>query len=360
MAVGLNALKLSRTVPRKRVGGVVCKSQYHHLIELEPFLFPPKKAGEFCVIAFKMDDSADQKRKKVFVVAGFVGTSVDWFEVTRHWERYLEQAGIDYFRTNECITLKGEFLKVVERCGPKKAREAANELLKSLKLVVKASNLRAYCLGVLMQDYLKVLSEPEGSNVLMPDPYLHAHQQLIHAVASAAAESPRQPLVAFSYDQSNKAAALQNSWAIFKERNPIAAECMGTLSPLDDKLFSSIQVADLIANSAKKAFEKKIDSGQPLRRAGSAVELEELSEWFKHVDWVGYWNEEYLRDMVKGNLKYSQANSDKEFWRAAEPHRNAYAEKARRGGTIRVDAPFEEAVKKILKAEPAPKKSKRK
>lgn len=291
------------------------------------------------MIAFKMDDSADQKRKKVFVVAGFVGTSVDWFEVTRHWERYLERVSIDYFRTNECITLNGEFLKIVKRHGRKRARDIANELLESLKLVVKASNLRAFCLGVLMRDYLTVLSEPEGSRVLMADPYLHAHQQLIHMVATAAAETPQQPLVAFGYDQSNKAAALQNSWVTFKERNPIAAECMGTLSPLDDKLFPSIQVADLVANSAKKAFERKIDGGQPLRRAHSPVELEELGEWSKHIDWVGYWNEEYLRGVVKGNLKYSRSDSNREFWRAAQPHGSAHTQRRGAGERLRSTHP---------------------
>lgn len=258
-----------------------------------------------------MDDSADKHRQKVFVVAGFLGHSEDWFEAERHWEARIKRDGIDYFRMSDFVKLDGAFEKLKAR-GQMKARQIANELFEDLKLILKSSDLKVCALGVLMRDYKKVLSSRNGARVLQKDPYVHAHQQLIHKVATFSLEDRSQPVIAFLYDQTNKAGAIQNSWPTFKERNPIAAECMGTLAPLDDKAYSCIQMADMIANATKRMFESRIDRGLPLRNLGTA-DLEEMQEWSRHIGWIGYWEEGYLRAMVKGNVKFATP-ADSEFW----------------------------------------------
>lgn len=258
------------------------------------------------MLAFHMDDSADAQRKKVFVVAGLLGHFDEWFEPERHWKMRLEKSGIDYFRTSNYVSLAdGGFEELVLRHGLTKARAIANNLFDDLKLIIKSSNLVISALGVLMKDYKKVLADPEGSRVLQSDPFVHAHQQIICKIASIACETKDKPCVAFLYDQTNRAAAMQGAWHVFKERNPIAAECMGTLAPLDDKKFPCIQMADIVANAVKRMFEKKIDSGIPLKRVRDRVELETMSEWANRTGWIGYWDEKYLRSMVRENLKYA-------------------------------------------------------
>lgn len=258
------------------------------------------------MLAFHMDDSADSQRRKVFVVAGLLGHYEEWFEAERHWQMRLDKSEIDYFRSSNYVRLAGGgFEKLVRKLGPKKARVIADDLFDDLKLILKASGLVVGALGVLMQDYKRVLGEPNGSKVLQADPFVHAHQQVICKIASIACESRDQPYIAFSYDQTNKAAALQGAWDVFKERNPMAAECMGTLAPLDDRKFPCIQMADMIANATKRMFEKKIDSGTPLKRIRDQVELEAMSEWAERIGWIGYWDEKYLRLMVRENLKHA-------------------------------------------------------
>lgn len=253
-----------------------------------------------------MDDSADQKRTKIFVVAGLLGHSEDWFETERHWQIRLEKSGIEYFRTSNFSRLSdGGFRELVRKHGRETARKIANELFEDLKLILKSSKLAVSALGVLMKDYKKVLAERNGSRVLQSDPFVHAHQQIICKMASIALETKDQPCIAFLYDQTNKAAAMQGAWDVFKERNPLAAQCMGALSPLDDKAFPCIQMADIIANATKRMFEKKIDGGTPLKRISDRVELEAMSEWANRLGWIGYWDETCLRLMVKANLKHA-------------------------------------------------------
>ena len=132
-----------------------------------------------------MDDSADHGRKTVFSVAGFVGESEKWFDVERYWERALKEVGVNYFSTWECINLEGEFQrKLVDIHGLTTARVIADALLVNLKLIVSSSDVFAFCTAILMEDYRKVLAEPDGAIVLNPDPYFYAHYQFIGLVLS--------------------------------------------------------------------------------------------------------------------------------------------------------------------------------
>jgi hypothetical protein len=63
---------------------------------------------------------------------------------------------------------------------------------------------------------------------------------------------------------------------------------------MDDKQCAPLQVADLIANTTKKAYQTRY--GDP--QAG----LAELSEWVKKLLWVAWWNEGYLTALVDASI----------------------------------------------------------
>ncbi len=115
--------------------------------------FPDKREGpaetKLPVFSISIDDSTDGLRKKIFVVAGFLGDSQDWFEVERLWEKRVEDEGLLYFRATECFSLTGQFNELVKKYGPTQTREKTNVLLEDLKLIIKASDLHAFCLGCL-------------------------------------------------------------------------------------------------------------------------------------------------------------------------------------------------------------------
>ena len=122
-------------------------------------LFHPRE-GRVCVITFWMDDSADKKRERIFVVAGFLAFSDDIFEAQRHWENRVKSVGLDYFRTTECHTLTGEFEKLAIAHGWEKARPIADALLADLWRIVKSADLFGFCFLGPMQDYNTVQAEP--------------------------------------------------------------------------------------------------------------------------------------------------------------------------------------------------------
>ena len=69
---------------------------------------------------------------------------------------------------------------------------------------------------------------------------------------------------------------------------------MGTLDALDDRLSPAIQMGDLIANTAKRAYQTR--SNNP--NAG----LAELKEWAPRIGWIAQWNEEYLRAIMEASI----------------------------------------------------------
>lgn len=246
------------------------------------------------MLAFYMDESTDKYLEKVFVVAGFLGDSETWFEAERHWEARVKIEGLDYFRATDCISLTGEFEKLVIKHGRDRAREISEELLVDLKRIVKSADLLACCLWGSMPDYRAVYSDPYGPFVFQKSPYVACHEEIIYQVAKNIYKHSPKEVVAFLFDESNQAATLQGRWSQFKTDHPEAAQCMGTLSPLDDRQSPAIQMADLIANTAKRAFETRMHDPN----AG----LAELKEWTPRLGFVAQWSEEYLKLLMDASI----------------------------------------------------------
>ncbi|MGB6738117.1 MAG: DUF3800 domain-containing protein [Candidatus Sulfotelmatobacter sp.] len=260
---------------------------------------------EHTMFACYIDDSADAQQKTIYSVAGFVAESAEWFDVSRYWSRRLESEGLDYFRTYECVNLEGEFRrKLVDRHGLTTARVIADAVLADLKQIVATSNLYAFCMGVLMDDYRQVSSEPDGEIVLNKDPYVFAHQMFIGIVLGEVRKFPYRQIVAFHYDEHSKAGMFQRSWEGYKECNPNWAESAGVLEPLDDKRNVPVQVADLLAHTTTRMF-------QQWRHEPEAA-VARMKGWLKgNLMRVPYTNAEFLRTLVAGNVERLRAKGAK-------------------------------------------------
>jgi hypothetical protein len=243
-----------------------------------------------------MDDSADEKRQKVFVVAGFVADTREWFEVERLWNSRLERDGLRYFRASEHNSLTGEFRNLVTLHGPSKAREIATEVFTDLKAIIKSHELWAFCFMGPLEIYHEVRAREFGDRCLRKDPYIEGHEQIIFNVAKSAGRARVKQPIAFVFDEHCKAGQIIAGWADLKARLPATAPWIGSASVMDDKSCAPIQTADLIANVAKRAFEKMLD--------GAKFEME---EWRERVVWAGYWNEEYLTALVETSVDFHTA-----------------------------------------------------
>jgi hypothetical protein len=271
-------------------------------VDFAPFFFGRKK-GAFCVFGCYIDDSADHKNT-VFSVAGFVGESDVWFDVERHWERALKHAGVDYFRTTDCVNLLGgEFQRLADIHGLTTARVIADALLADLKQIIATSDIYAFSTAVLLEDYQQVLSEPDGAVVLYPDPYVFTHYQFIGVVLEEFLKSKRSEIRAFLYDESSKTYLMQAGWEGFKKENPNWAKYAGTLAPLDDKVSIPIQIADLLAYTTTKVYASA--SVEEAKNRGDKY----LKSWLKgNLMRVVYCDAKYLRALVAENIERVRAH----------------------------------------------------
>lgn len=208
---------------------------------------------------------------------------------------------MDYFRTYDCVNLENHFQeRLVDRHSLNTARVIADAVLSDLKQLIATSKLYAYCLGVLMDDYRLVASEPDGKIVLNEDPYIFAHHLLMGLVLDDANKFTRREIVAFMYDEHSKAALLQDSWVGFKEQNPNWANSAGTLAPLGDKTNAPIQVADLIAHSTTRFFLEFPNDPEAAKA--------KLKDWLKgNLQRVVYADARWLREVVAGNVERFRA-----------------------------------------------------
>ncbi len=286
---------------------MVCKCQSRISVnDLVPFFFG-KQQGVFCMLGCYMDDSGDHGRKTVFSVGGFVGEPEPWFDVERYWRRALKHAGVDYFRTYECVNLEGEFRKkLVDVHGLTTARVIADALLAELKQIVATSNIYAFSLAVLMEDYRQVLSEPDGAIVLNPDPFVYSHYQFIGLVLAEFLKFKHFDVCAFLYDETSKAGLMQAGWEGYKKANPNWAQHAGTIAPLDDKAHIPIQVADLLAYTTTKVYASA--SVEEAKDRGAQY----LKSWLKgHLIRAVYGDAGYLQALVAANIDRVKAEKAK-------------------------------------------------
>src|SRR5690348_11028458 len=61
------------------------------------------------VVVQYLDESADERREKVYAVAGYFGNQFDWLTFEGRWDGLLSKYGLGYFKASECETLTGQF-----------------------------------------------------------------------------------------------------------------------------------------------------------------------------------------------------------------------------------------------------------
>jgi len=249
------------------------------------------------LLAFYADDSADAKREILFVVAGLVADTSVWFEVERLWNKRLDRDGLEYFRASDCNSLTGEFYKLVKAHGPNRAREMANDLLADLKEIIKARELYAFIFMGPMAVYRRARAKDFGKNCLHDDPYIQAHEQIVFEVAKSAGKGKAKSPIAFVFDEHCKAKQLLAGWADLKRRLPATSQWIGSATVLDDKQCAQLQVADLIANIAKRACEKVIAADY------DHSYMFELEEWRDRAH-LGYWDDIYLEALIHTTVDF--------------------------------------------------------
>jgi hypothetical protein len=206
-----------------------------------------------------IDDSADQKRAKVVVAGGYLGFPDEWTTFRAHWKGRLRREGLQYFRSAEYYSLRGEFARyrdLVQYPKPQGSL-AAKALRDDLESIIKASQLVGLAVCIPMDTYNEIRnSEPHGTQVLAADAFRFALQLLMKITVEEVRNAFPTAKLSYICDESPSSANTEQMYAAFKKLNPKLSSRIKRVTHRDDKLFPQLQAGDLIAHLAFEAFTK--------------------------------------------------------------------------------------------------------
>jgi hypothetical protein len=206
-----------------------------------------------------LDDSGDEK-KADFILAGcLIGDKSEWNGFQKTWRKCLHSTPrIEYFHQKESGSLSGEFYQFKDKVKwpcPEGSR-AANSKRTSLLRVIAESDLKCYAMAIRVPDYDRVrMSSEKAQRFLDKDPWAYLVQELAYDTAKHIVRVDPKATIAFIGGPHEKKLQYEKFYDGFREKNPVIAEHMLSMTHGNYKKIYSLQAADLIASEAKKCFE---------------------------------------------------------------------------------------------------------
>lgn len=193
-----------------------------------------------------------------FVLAGYMASTIDWFQIERDWVAALEESPrIQYFKASECIMRDGGFK------GQFKGWDTAAVEAKRLRMayVIRRHNNRMVELSSVIRwdEYDSVLGDD-----VMRKTYYHPFHFGFHGIASLAIEQGASRFtgqfgpIAFVFDTESKSLDSDIEFQYKYARDTLpehVSSRLGSLSFCDDKKYLMIQTADLLAWSIRAEKE---------------------------------------------------------------------------------------------------------
>lgn len=240
-----------------------------------------------------LDESADQKRERVFVAVAVGQRVPSWGDVEKQWMDRIGRDNIKYFSSTECRALEGEFRKFKTNAyPPPTGREAATKIRSDLETIFLSSHLIGFATAIHMPEYLEVIKQYRAARIFFEtDPHVYAYYSLMHQVTRVVRRKAKDCAVAFIYDESTYSEKVRDAFRALKQTHPVVSQSMATFAPLDDKVTPALQVADLVAHKIKDAVE------QWFSRGGSHY-IQLSKEWRQHIDFVGKVDRDYMLNCI--------------------------------------------------------------
>jgi hypothetical protein len=220
------------------------------------------------VFSCHMDESADRGEQKVFCVGAVIGSDAKWQWLKDEWDAILKPEGLSYFRSNDCATINGEFLKFrkdrykVSPAEKKKGEDIRHKLLEK----ISDSLVTGVGMAIDMDDFRNVANTPAKLESFGGTPYYHCYFLTMEQCALIVKQHLSEVALAFGYDEHQKYGPhLESVYGDFKRNRPELAPHMTTLAPFDDRTFIPVQVADVIASVVRKYTLWKIAKPRPRR-----------------------------------------------------------------------------------------------
>ncbi|MGO9555703.1 MAG: hypothetical protein ACLP2U_11820 [Syntrophobacteraceae bacterium] len=255
------------------------------------------------------DDSTDEKKERVFAVAGVAGTQEQWDGFERRWLKRLRHTGVKIFHATDCESGWGEYENV--------SHKERTKLYKDLTKMLAESEMFGYGVAIDLNGFKKYMYDAEEN-----DPYYFAFVAVALHFVSLVRLIIHKQQVEFVFDIND--CVRHNSALLYEHFLTQRPEYSQYTSYMKEKIgyetsrAVGIQVADLFTFETMKDLDNRIG---PVRRP-TRISLEKLRDT-KRFKIDCFTERNYFRDFRARNEQQLQAESeDYEQWRTKHgyPH----------------------------------------
>lgn len=251
------------------------------------------------------DESGDEKQKRIFVVAGLIGTQNEWQHIENKW---INRTGGVVFHATDCEANFGNF----KHNSPQENQA----LYKDLTKILAASPLWGFGNALDIQSYKDTM--PYAIDV---SPYFQCFGMVVHHLALLGSVYMPKQRIEYVFHR-----RIETEYNAFYFYDYLRKASDMKIPEMSDKISSAtsetigIQIADLFAREVMKDFEWLLDrqDGHITRRRRISWETLVATNRLKFVYWFRKDFELLAKDMSRIDQEKGDQWAAYEKWRAQE------------------------------------------
>jgi hypothetical protein len=198
-----------------------------------------------------LDESADAKKEKIFVIAGWMGTMQTWADFIPQWDDRIRHESIKSFHMADCEARRQEF------SGWSLKRK--NDLVRDLVGLIEKTEITAYIAGAKMADFIAVMDRFPVLRRFwyIRDPYYLLFNKCVFATCKTIDDIPGMPewaQVSYLFDEHKNVSRkiLQNYRWHKRDEKFVYRHRLGSLTFASRETVIPLQAADLLAYEVRK------------------------------------------------------------------------------------------------------------
>ena len=273
------------------VGGAVVDPRAWRFVEWASALHAHDSRFKL-VAMFKvyLDESADAKKERIFVIAGWLGSVETWEQFIPKWHDRISREGLRSFHMTDCEARRQEFKGwSVER---------KNDLVVDLINIINATEITGFASGVVMPDFKRIVANHPTMRrfAYSSDPYFLIFTKCAHDICGSISGLPASEEVAFVFDEQETIADKMVEY-FRRIKHGTVMKCRRRLRSIT---FASrenempLQAADMLAYEVRKFKENSwVCPDRPERKSFASIKHKIVA------DAAHLFGDEFLSELAK-------------------------------------------------------------
>lgn len=207
-----------------------------------------------------MDESSDERKKKVQCIAGLLAPAAQWNCIWGAWAQLLLRHGITEYHSKECLAGEGEF----DQFEPPEREDIHTDFV---NVILRSEGTIATATMILLPDFPEYADALERRRVLprkgavngpLRDPYFMAFEHAVQEMARDRSVSalPSNERIAFVFDQHHLSGRAGGLFHGLLAKESDYRNRLGPCAFEDSEAFLPLQAADVIAYEYRRYAEE--------------------------------------------------------------------------------------------------------